>query len=279
MRIIVILRRVLDPSGIVVHRGLGRIFVNQEKYIIQPADHCALEVALRIKDLAEDTEVVVVSGQPEPDDDTLRRGLAMGADRAIYLEAGELLEASSGEQVANFPYDATMAQALAAVVERLDDVDLVLGGVTTLDTGQGQLGLRLAEALGWPQMAKAWSVAGEQVGEPPNGSVRAVVQRGSDYVTVETDLPAVVTMAPGALKPRYPDGVRLINTYREEAGMAEALDSWDVNELMGAEALAPLLEKRGQDFPPERERGERVSGSPEEMAQVVAEALQQRVSG
>ena len=55
------------------------------------------------------------------------------------------------------------------------------------------------------------------------------------------------------------------------------LERWDAVDLVEAEALKPLLERRGQDFPPERERGARVSGTPEEMAQAVADALRQRV--
>jgi electron transfer flavoprotein beta subunit len=260
MRIIVLLRRVLDPTGIVAHRRLRRLFINREEYMIEPADHCALEVALRIKDDAG-AQVVVVSGQPEPDDDTLRRGLAMGADRAIYL---------SGEGFENAD-EAVMAQVLEAVVEQLGGADLVVAGMTTLDTGQGQLGLRLAELLGWPQVTGVWSV------EAGPGRLKAVRRDGDGYVRVEMDLPAVVTVPAGALKPRYPDGMRLINVYRDAQGMAEALERWDIADLLTADERVPLLEGRGRDFPPERERGARAEGTAEEAAQVVAEALRQRL--
>jgi electron transfer flavoprotein beta subunit len=260
MRIIVVLRRVLDPAGIVAHRRLRRLFVNREEYIIQPADRCALEAALRIKDTS-DVEVVVVSGQPEPNDDTLRRGLAMGADRAIYL---------SGEGFQNAD-DAVAVRALQAVIKQLGGADLVLAGTTTLDTGQGQLGIRLAEALGWPQIVGAWSV------EAIDGRVQAVRQGGDQYVLVEADLPAVVMLQPGALKPRYADGVRLINIYRGEGEIAGALEQWDVADLLAPDELTPLLENRGRDFPPERKLGERAEGAPEEVAQTVADVLRQRL--
>jgi electron transfer flavoprotein beta subunit len=262
MRIIVLIGRVLDLSGIVVNRRAGRIFVNREEYLLQPADRCALEAALRIKD-ATGAEVVALPRGLSPDDDVLRQALASGADRAIFFVG----------QVANLPPadDAVMARLLAAAVERLGGADLVLTGATTLDTGQGQLGPRLAEALGWPQIVGVWHV------ETADGRVRAVRQEGAGYVTVEANLPAVVTVLPGALKPRYPDGARLINVYRGVEEMAAALEQWDVTDLVAAEALKPLVERRGQDFPPERERGVRVSGTPEEMAQAVANALRQRV--
>jgi electron transfer flavoprotein alpha/beta subunit len=276
MRVIVALGRVLDPRGILVKRRAGRIFVNREEYILQPADRCALEAALRIKD-ATGAEVVALPRGPLPDDDVLRQALATGADRAIYFVG----------QVGNLPHadDASMARVLAAAVERLGGADLILTGATTMDTGQGQLGPRLAEALGWPQIVGVWQV------EAADGQVQAVLQKGTDYVTVEADLPAVVTIpstgsgqapstgsgqapstgsgqAPSTGSGQAPStGLTATSTRGGRAGMVDEA------------ALQPLLEKRGQDFPPERERGVRLSGTPEEMAQALAGALRQRVRG
>jgi len=268
MRIVVILGQVLDPSGIVIKRRAGRIFVNREEYVLQPADRCALEAALRIKNAAlaglrpsQGVEVVALPRGPLPDDDVLRQALATGADRAVYL-TGEGFDGAD---------DAAMARVLAVAVERLGGADLVITGATTFDTGQGQLGPRLAETLGWPQIVGAWQV------EAADGRVRVVRQEGSGYVVVNADLPVVITVLPGALKPRYPDGARLINVYRAE----DAVEKWDVSDLVSdlvdEAALQPLLEKRGQDFPPERERGVRLSGTPEEMAQALADTLRQRL--
>ena len=262
MRILVPLRRVLDPAGIVAHRRLRRLFINREEYLIQPADHSALEAALRIKDDVG-AEVTVVSGQPEPNDDTLRRGLAMGADRAIYLTGDGLEEAD----------DAVMAHTLGAVIGRLSAVDLVLSGASTLDTGQSQLGPRLAEALGWPQIVGAWSVG------TADGVVEAVQRDGGQYRRVEADLPAVLLVHERAFKPRYPDGVRLINVYRGDGEIADALEQWDAADLLTSGRISPFIESVGRDFPPERELGERVEGTAEEVAQVVAGALQHWIGG
>ena len=167
--------------------------------------------------------------------------------------------------------DGVMVRVLAAAVERLGGTDLVLTGATTMDTGQGQLGPRLAEALGCPQIIGAWQV------RAADGKVEAILRREGGYVTAEADLPTVVTVLPGALRLRYPDGVRLVNVYKGVGEIAEALERWDVTDLVDADGLRPLLERRGRDFPPERERGSRVTGTPQDMAQAAANALQQRM--
>jgi electron transfer flavoprotein beta subunit len=266
MRIMAILGRILDPAGIVVNRRAGRVFVNREEYVIQPADHCALEAGLRIKD-AVGAEVVGVPRGLIPDDDVLRYALASGADRAVYL-TGDGIEGIG---------DAGWARVLAAAAEQLGWVDLVLAGATTLDTGQSQLGPRVAEALGWAQIVNAWQVA------VTDGRVQVVRRDDGVYSLFETDLPAVVTVRAGALKPRYPDGVRLINVYKHVGDIAANLEQWDVADLMGVEAVTPLAETlveiRGQSFPPERERGVRATGSPEEVARTAALALRQMVRG
>ncbi len=248
MRIIAIIGRVLDPRGIVVNRRAGRIFVNREEYLMQPADRCALEAALRIKETVR-AEVVALPRSLLPDDEVLRQALSTGADRAIHLVGRVDLSYD----------DAVMVRVVAAAIQRFGGADLVLVGATTLDTNQSQLGPRLAEALGWPVIAFAWQV------DTGDGKVQAVVRQENGHVTVEAALPAVVTVVPGAFKPRYPDGVRLINVYRDP----NAVECWDVGDLIGEAALQPLIERRGQDFPPERERGVRFSGTPEELAGIL----------
>jgi electron transfer flavoprotein beta subunit len=253
MKIVVILGRVLDPAGIVVNRRRGRIFVNREEYVMQPADACALEAALRVKDGGSAEVIALPRGLLPDDDDVLRQALSVGADRAVNFVG----------RIGNPPYgDGVMARVLAAAIERLGETDLILTSATTLDTGQGQLGPRLAEALGWPQIVDAWAV--RLVGDHAEVVCR-IPPPPSSYAILEADLPAVVTVHPGALKLRYPDGVRLINVYRDE----EAVEAWDVADLVDVDALKPLLEKRGRDFPPERERGVRFSGTPQELADVL----------
>ena len=276
MRVIVVLGRVLNPRGMVVNRRVGRIFVNREEYITEPADRCALEVALQIKfssdSHAGSCEVVVLPRGIPPDADVLRLAIATGADRAIHF-AGTSGDAPECD-------DAATVRLLIAAIDRLGGADLVLTGASTLATGQGQLGPRLAEALGWPQVLDALqvSVSGKRL-QAIVESDRRLGGPAPDYVTIAADLPCVVAIPAGALKPRYPDGVRLVNVYRESGDEASALEKWEVGELLESGMLRPVWERRGQRFPPERERGVRIRGTREEMARVAADVLRQRLPG
>lgn len=258
MRIAVIVGSVLDPSGIVVNRRAGRLFVNREEYIIHPADRAALEAALRIKD-STDCEVVALARSPLHSDDVLRQALSRGADRAISIPLGEKPAESADTAV--------MAHMLAAALRRLDPVQLVLLGSTTLDMGSGQLGPRLAEALGWPQILSAWEVAVDK------GHVQAVVATDDGFVRAKTAAPVLVTVPPGALTLRYANGVKLINVYRA----ANVVESWEAHDLVAETELRATTTVLGRDFPPERERAVRVAGPPDEMAKSVCAQILSRV--
>ncbi|NLE76801.1 MAG: electron transfer flavoprotein subunit beta, partial [Chloroflexi bacterium] len=147
MRIVVAIKQILDPAGIAVNLRREMVFVNREEYILGPADRCALEAALQVKD-AVGAEVVAVSLGPARVEDALREALAMGADAAYHLQD----EAFAQVDVA------AAARVLAAALRLLQPVDLVLAGSQSGDTGAGQMGPRLAEALGWPQATNAYVV-------------------------------------------------------------------------------------------------------------------------
>ena len=242
MKIVVAIKQVLDPRGFTVNRKAEKIFVNREEYIINPADRCALEVALRLKDAAG-AEVIVLAGGPERAGDALRQAWAMGADRGIHLT--DKLFAGADGLVA--------AKLLAAAIRKLADVDLALTGDHALDTGAGEVGPRLAEALGWPHILAAHRV------EVSDGAVKAIVAVGKQFFAIEAQRPAVVIIASGANQPRYGNAARVINSYREWNP-----EVWNAADLGLTESdLKPAVEKRGQAFPPERQPGTILSSTGE----------------
>jgi len=247
MKIVVAMKQVLDPRGFTVNRKAEKIFINREEWITNPADLCALEAALTLKDKLG-AEVVVLSGGPARAGDALRDAWARGADRAIHLSDKAFAGADGS----------VAARILAKAVDKLGNVDLVLCGDRALDTGAGEVGPRLAEALGWPQVLGALDVS------VTGARARAIKPNGKGFVALEVGLPALVTVAVGANRPRYPHGGRIMQSYREYQ-----LEAWTAADVgMSEDELKPLMENRGQSFPPERQRGT-VLDSPEELVRLL----------
>jgi electron transfer flavoprotein alpha/beta subunit len=259
MKIVVPIKQILDPRGITVRRDRERIFVNREEFIIGPRSKAAIEAALRLKDAGEATVVALSMGKPQADD-ALREALAMGCDEAYLLSDKAFGDADIS----------VTARVLAAAVEKLGGADLIVAGREAGDTGAGQIGPRLAEALGYAQVTDIYALA------VANGSLQATRRWGEGYAAVEVSLPAVATVAPQAFRPRYAHGARIMNAYREWEVVV-----WDAEDLELAEAaLAPLLAFRGESFPPPLEVGETYRGDPASVAQDVVMTLKlQRLIG
>jgi electron transfer flavoprotein beta subunit len=255
MRIIVTIKQVLDPAGFTVHRRLERVFINREDYIINPNDKNALEEALRLKD-AHGAEVIALSlGEPRVDD-ALREALAMGADQAFLLTDEAFGKADA----------AAAALILGRAIEKIGDYDLILTGQRAVDTGASQIGPRLAEYLGLPQVLEVREVSGLA-----NGKLRAKRNWKEGYAEVEVGLPALLSIAPQANQPRYPHGAHIMNAYREWK-----VTTWGLADLgLTEEELSPLIRLQREAFPPERTLGELITGTPDEAAKELAQVLRE----
>jgi electron transfer flavoprotein beta subunit len=253
MRIIVPIKQILDPSGMTVNRRRERIFINREEYIINPNDKNALEEALKLKD-EQGAEVVAVTMGPERADDALREAMAMGADSGFLLtdEAFEKADISVATTV------------LGTAIQKIGDYDLIIAGCQAADTGAGQLGPRLAQYLGLPQITEVCELVAAG-----DSQVKAKCNRGQGYAEVEASLPALLTVAQDANEPRYPTGARIINAYREWE-----VTVWGASDLgLEAEELQPLVEEKRISFPPERELGTKITGAPEEAVEELVRHL------
>lgn len=255
MNIIVPVKQILDPRGISVRRDKERVFINREEYILDPGSKAAIEAALRLKEAGEAEVTAVCLGQARADD-ALREALAMGCDAATLVCDEALDEAD----------EAVAARALARAIVKLGGADLVLVGRQSGDSGAGQMGPRLAEALGYAQVTDAVALAVRE------GAVQATRRWGDGFAAVEAPLPAVVSVAPEAFPPRYAHGARIMNAYREWR-----VQTWSAADLELEEAeLTPLLRQRSESFPPPLEVGETFRGDPAGVARDVVTALRLR---
>ena len=150
-------------------------------------DTHALEEALRLKDSAAETEVVVVSMAPERASESLRKALAMGADRVVLVSD----EAAAGSDLV-----ATTA-VLAAALER-ESPDLTLFGQQAGDADGAVLWAAIADRLRLPMISQAASL------ELQDGKVRSKRQTEFGYDVLEAPLPCVVAVSDAINDPRYP---------------------------------------------------------------------------
>ncbi|MCC7534948.1 MAG: electron transfer flavoprotein subunit beta/FixA family protein [Deltaproteobacteria bacterium] len=185
MKILVPVKRVADPDNAnkVKISGDGKQVTSQGlEWKLNPFDEYAVEAALRLTENGKTGErigeVILASLGPKDVGQTLRGALAMGADRAVLVEANdEQLDAG------------VVVDALAKLVAQ-EKPDLVLMGKQAVDGDSNQSGQMLAEALGWPMATFAMGI------EVLDGGKALKVGREADggILTLKVTLPAVVTV-------------------------------------------------------------------------------------
>jgi electron transfer flavoprotein beta subunit len=153
---------------------------------LNPTDLNAVEEALRIKE-AHGGEVVLVSLGPAKAADSLRKALAMGADRAVLVSD----EAAAGSDLLG------TARALAGALER-EGADLVLFGQSSGDGDGAVLWSAVADRLRRPVVSQVASLTVDE------GSVTGKRQTEHGYDVISAPLPAVVAVSDAINEPRYP---------------------------------------------------------------------------
>ena len=139
MKVLVPVKRVIDANvkPRVKPDGSGVDLANT-KMAMNPFDEIAVEEALRLKEAGKAEEIVVVSIGPAQAQETIRTGLAMGADRGILVQVDGIVEPLA------------VAKILKGVVEA-EKPGLVILGKQAIDDDAGQTGQMLAALLNWAQ--------------------------------------------------------------------------------------------------------------------------------
>jgi electron transfer flavoprotein beta subunit len=153
---------------------------------LNPTDLNAVEEALRIKESAGG-EVVLVSLGPEKAVESLRKALAMGADRAVLIAD----EGAAGSDLLG------TSRALAAALERVE-ADLVLFGQASGDGDGAVLWAAVADRLRRPVISQAASL------EVSGDTITGKRQTEHGYDVISAPLPAVVAVSDAINEPRYP---------------------------------------------------------------------------
>ena len=185
MKVLVAVKRVVDFNVKVRVKADGSgVELANVKMSMNPFDEIAVEEALRLKEAGKATEVVVVSIGPAQASETLRTGLAMGADRGILVKVEGTVEPLA------------VAKILKAVADE-EKPGLVILGKQAIDDDANQTGQMLAALLGWPQA----TFANKLVVEGDDVTVTREVDGGLQ--TVKLKGPAIVTTDLRLNEPRY----------------------------------------------------------------------------
>lgn len=257
MKIIVFIKQVPDTATKIVVSPDGKsIDETNVNFIINPYDEFALEEALRIRDREPSTEVTVISLGEERTQNALRSALAMGADRAVLLKDKALRGSDAG----------ATARVLVAA---LRDVafDLLLFGKQGVGTDQGQVGIRVAEALGLPHAGVVVKL------EVDSG--RAVAEREIEgaHEIMNFALPAVVTAQKGLNEPRYASLKGIM------AAKKKPIEIKDCAALgLGADQvgeLGSLTRIKKLSVAPARKQGRKIEGDPASQAKELIRLLRE----
>ncbi len=187
MRILVCVKRVPITGGkMVLTADEQALETKHLGFTISPHEECAVEEAVRIVEAGGGEVVVLTLGPPEAEEQ-IRDCMAIGADRGIHLK-------TDGTE-----WDAqATAGAIVDAVRSEEPFDLILFGNESADSGNYQVGIRVAYALGMPVVTglKGIDVQGDKV--------RCERDVGGARDVYEVPLPAVLTALEGLNLPRYP---------------------------------------------------------------------------
>ena len=250
MKIIACIKQVPDSEAKIKAEN-GQINTGDSPLVINPFDEYAVEGALQQKEATNGTVTALCIG-PESAKEALKHALAMGADDAILVSDPALNNLDT----------VGAARVLAAAIQKIGSVDMVVFGRQTLDNGSGLTSAQTARALGWSLLG----LAGQIKVQERSVTVERVIEEGRQ--TVKANLPAVISVVQSIGEPRYPSfmGIR-------KASKAE-IPVWSLSDL-GITAPDAIIKRSELMNPPARDTSvEIISGeSPAEIADKLADKL------
>ncbi len=250
MKIVVCIKQVPDSEAKVSAQS-GQVSWGESPLVINPFDEYAVEAGLQQKE-GQGGDVTALCIGPESARDALKHALAMGADQALLVSDPSLAEIDS--QAA--------ARVLAAAINKIGNVDLVIFGRQTIDTSTGLTTAQTARVLSWPMLALAGSIKldGRKV------TVERVIEEGRQTVSANT--PAVLSVVQSIGEPRYPSfmGIR-------KASKA-VIPVWSLSDL-GLGTQQPVVSRIELMNPPSRSTAcDIIAGdSPETIAENLVEKI------
>ena len=241
MNIIVCIKQTFDSEARIFLDSEGCIEESGVKFIVNPFDEYAVEESIALGEKHGGEITAVSAGRSDPSQ-ALRQCLAMGVNRGVWLDCGEVDFA-----------DSHMYAEVIGTWLKAQDYDLIFCGKEAIDDGSAELPSRLGEILDLPQVNTVSSVNIE------DGKITVKRDIEGGFETVEASMPCLLSAQKGLNDPRYPSMRRVLQAKKAKI---ERITPDDL-EISKAD-LKPFLHVEEYIIPPSRQGGRILNGTHEE---------------
>ena len=246
MKILVAVKRVIDYNvQIRVKEDGSGVNTDNVKMSTNPPDDNAIEEAVKLKEAGKVKEVIAVTVGEDKAQETIRKALAVGADRGIHIKTESYVEPLG------------VSKILKKIVEK-EKPDLVFMGKQAIDDDCNQTGQMLAAILGWAQGTFASKI------ELKEKSIQVTREVDEGLETVEINLPAIVTCDLRLNEPRYASLPNIMKAKKKP------IEQFIAKEL-GVE-ISNRIQQIKVEEPPKRKSGIKVSSVAELVSKLKNEA-------
>jgi len=246
MKILVAVKRVIDYNVQIRVKDDGTgVVTDNVKMTTNPPDDNAIEEAVKIKEAGKATEIVAVTIGEEKAQETVRKALAVGADRGIHVKIDGIVEPLA------------VAKLLQKIVDK-EKPDLVFMGKQAIDDDCNQTGQMLSALLNWPQATFASKI------DIKDNKLEIIREIDEGLETIEVNVPAVVTCDLRLNEPRYASLPNIMKAKKKPIDELSAAD-------LGVDA-APRVQQIKVEEPPKRKAGIKVSSVAELVQKLKNEA-------
>ena len=246
MKILVAVKRVIDYNvQIRVKEDESGVVTDNVKMSTNPPDDNAVEEAVKIKESGKATEIIAVTIGEEKAQETVRKALAVGADRGIHVKADGILE------------PLMVSKLLQKIVDK-EKPDLVLMGKQAIDDDCNQTSQMLSALLNWPQATFASKI------DVKDNKLEVVREVDEGLETIEINLPAVVTCDLRLNEPRYASLPNIMKAKKKTIDLLSASD-------LGVD-ISPRIQQIKVEEPPKRKAGIKVANVAELVQKLKNEA-------
>jgi len=256
MKILVCVKQIPDMASKFKPNAANNWFTETDlAFRINEYDEYAVEEAIKLKELqgAEPSDLVVLSIGPGRVVEAIKKALAMGCDRGVHIQDDE-----------SYKSDPWQTASLIAAYAKKENFDIIFTGMQSQDRGSAQVGVTLADALGYSCTTTVVNFSFEA------GIITARRElEGGAKGVVKLKMPAVITCQLGLNTPRYPTLPNIMKARKKEITVLKAAD-------LAPEAARAVTEKFYH--PVKKGGGLVLEGEPAELAGKVLEILKEKTT-